>query len=250
LARDNWNPDDKTLVEDQLTRALSATASWLEKHSEKQHSFWRVEAIITRTPNASENWAWLIWQRLLAECRNRKLLRTPWGAYVTAKRARTVRLVEKEGALKAWEEFCAGLIGLTDEFPIVNASGVLDFGLPEMAEADLLRFFLRALERSTNDAAVRRLVFGLFLVTSANPATLEAVAERTKIPYSDGSVTTLAHLMRRPAGSDLPDEWHATFKTLSQWLWEDPENHGWTSIFNGQLRFQLKKLSERMVNYT
>ena len=250
LARDNWNPDDSSRVEDQLGRAVSGMATWLEQQAARQHPLWRIESLITRKPNAGETWAWIIWQRLLAECCNRKLLRTPWGAHVTADQARTVRLVEKEGARKAWEEFCTGLAGLTDEFPIVNASGALDFGLAEMPDADLRRFFLKALEGSTDDSARRRFVFGLLLVTSAQPLTLEAVAERIKVPYSDGSITTLADLMRRPAGSELPDEWHATFKTLSQWLWEDTEHHGWTSVFDGQLRFHLKKLSQRVINFT
>ena len=250
LARDNWNPDDKAQVEEQITRAVSGMAAWLEKHPNKQHPLWRIEALITRKPNANETWAWQIWEELIKECRSRRLLRTPWGSHVTAQRARTVRLVEKEGARKAWEEFCAGLTGLTDEFPIINASGVLDFGLDELPEAELKRFFLKAVEASPDDDAKRRLASALFVVTSANPATLEAVADRLQVPYSNGSLTTLATLMRRPAGSDLPDAWHATFKALTQLLWDDPEHHGWTSILDGQLRFQLKKLSERVINYT
>jgi hypothetical protein len=49
--------------------------------------------------------------------------------------------------------------------------------------------------------------------------------------------------MQRPGGADLPDEWHSLFNTLRNWLWELP--HGLTSVFEGQLRFQIKKMAAR-----
>jgi len=250
LARDNWNPDDREQVEEQLARAVAGAAAWLERNASRQHPQWRIELLFTRKPNQTENWAWLIWQAILAECRTRRLLRTPWGSHVTAAQARTVELVEKEGARKAWGEFCSGLSGLTEEFPILNANGVLDFGLQELPEADLRRFFLKALDLSVSDESRRRLAAALFVVVNASPTTLETISDRLQIPFSDGSSATLGALMRRPAGSDLPDAWHDAFKSLMQLLWETPTNHGWTAVFEGQLRFHLKKLSERVRNYT
>ncbi|MBI4660372.1 MAG: hypothetical protein HY735_16170 [Verrucomicrobia bacterium] len=246
LARSDWNPDDASRVEEQIRRAVSGTTAWLENNPDKWHSNWRLEHLVVREPNQSERWARLVWENLVANANSRALVRTVWGTRCTARQGRAVRLIDWDGARRNWLEFCGGLHDLESEFPIVDATAPVDFGLEALTDRDLGAFFLRAIDCVPAGAAQLRLITALFTVETAGPDTLESVAERILIPCLDGTEQTLATLMQQPAGSWFPEVWHEAFRKLENWLWGIP--HGLTSVFSGQLRFQLQKLAKEVFN--
>ncbi len=154
--------------------------------------------------------------------------------------------MDREAARRNWVDLCAHLQGLQTAFPVVDAVGVVDFGLSELHDDQLRKLLLQAAEQAADDAGRRRLVMVLFTIESASPETIEAVASRIQVPRLDEAEQSLADLMQQPAGAELPDEWHEAFRTLQNWLWS--ENHGLTSLFGGQLRFKLKALATRVFN--
>ena len=243
LARDNWNHDEHDQIEDQIKRAVVGIASWLEAHGDKWHPNWQVASLVMRQPNQNETWAWRFWQDFQGEIKTRKLLRTVSGQPVNSLDARTVQLIARDAARDNWSQFCGLVPAIAGEFSIVNAATVTDFGLTKLSQDRLRDFFLAAAQQVTKDLERRSLVMALFTAEDAEPETLERVAEDIEVPCSDGTSVTLARLMQRPGGADLPDEWHALFNSLRNWLWEI--SHGLTSFFEGQLRFQLKKLAAR-----
>jgi hypothetical protein len=246
LARDNWNHDERAQIDEQIQRAVDGVTAWLEAHTDKWHPNWRVESLVVRKPNANEIWAWRFWEQFQTELRSKRLLRTLWGHPVSAQDARTVRIVARDAARDNWSKFCASLAGLEADFPIVNAANVGDFGLTELPDNVLRAFFLKVAPQLTQDSERRALVTALFSIESAEPETLERVAAQVEVPCSDGTLLPLSKLLQRPGGADLPDEWHILFNTLRNWFWDLP--HGLTAVFDGQLRFQLKKLAAREFN--
>ena len=246
LARKDWNPDDRQQVEEQLRRAVSGLCNWLEKKTELWHPQWRLPLLVVRKPNPGETWAWLAWQQLQKEVRTKRLLRTVWGNAASAQDARTVRLIARDAAQANWSQFCGLLAGMEADFPLVDTTDTVDFGLTELPDNLLRAFFLKVAVQITDDAGRHALVMALFSVESAEPETLERVAVQIEVPCSDGTSQPLSKLMKRPGGSDLPDEWHAVFKTLRNWLQD--LSHGLTAVFDKTLLYQLKKLSERVFN--
>lgn len=243
LARDNWNSEERRQIEDQIRRAVLGIASWLEAHWDKWHPNWQVASLVIRQPNPMETWASRFWQDFQSELKNRKLLRTVNGQPVNSLEARTVRLIGRDAARENWSKFCNLVPGIAGDFSIVNAATVSDFQLSKLPQDRLRSFFLAAAQHVSKDSDRRALAMALFTVEDAEPETLERVAEKIEVPCSNGTSVTLARLMQRPGGADLPDDWHSLFNTLRNWLWEIP--HGLTSVCEGQLRFQIKKLAAR-----
>jgi hypothetical protein len=243
LARDNWNQDERDQIEEQIKRAVVGMASWLEVHGDKWHPNWHVASLVIRQPNQNETWAWRFWQDFQAELKTKKLLRTINGQPVNSLDARTVQLMARDAALENWSQFCSLVPVIAGDFSIVNAATVSDFGLSKLPHDRLRNFFLAAAKQVSQDSDRRALVMALFTLEDAEPETLERVADNIEVPCSDGTSVTLARLMKRPGGADLPDAWHSLFNTLRNWLWEIP--HGLTSVFEGQLRIQIKKLAAR-----
>ena len=243
LARDNWNHDERDQIEEQIRRAVIGVSSWLEAHGDKWHPNWQVPSLVIRQPNQNETWAWRFWQDFQVEIKTRKLLRTVNGQPVNSNDARTVQLIARDAARENWSQLCNLVPGIAGDYSIVNAATVTDFALTKLPQDRLRNFFLAAAQQVTQDSERRSLVMALFTLEDAEPETLERVSDNIEVPCSDGTTVTLARLMQRPGGADLPDEWHSLFNTLRSWLWEIP--HGLTSVFDGQLRFQIKKLAAR-----
>ncbi|HXG49422.1 MAG TPA: hypothetical protein VNO52_17495 [Methylomirabilota bacterium] len=246
LARSDWNPDDAAQVEEQILRAVRGLATWLDRHADKWHPSWRLEFLMDRVPNQAERCAWLVWETLRQEANSRPLLRTVWGTRCCLRDARKVHVVDREAARRNWMELCAHMQGLQDAVAVVDAVGVVDFGLEELPENQLRQLLLRAAEQAVDDAGRRRLVMALFSLESATPETIEAVADRIRVPRLDGAEQCLAELMQQPAGAELPESWHQVFRTLHNWLWN--EDHGLTAVFGGQLRFKVRTLAQPVFN--
>lgn len=246
LARDNWNPDERAHVLDQIERAVSGMGHWLEVNADKWHPNWRIESLIVRRPNANEDWAWAVWERMRKEIFERRLLRTVWGHPVSGQEARTVDLVSGSEARDHWTAFCGLLLGVEGEYPIVNAANLGDFEFQKMPDGSLRNFFLQVIPNIQDDVGRQALVKALFSIESAEPETLERVASEITIPNSNGTEGSLKRLMEQPSGADLPDAWHSVFLSLKNALWTP--SHGLTAVFDAQLRFQMKKLSERVFN--
>jgi hypothetical protein len=248
LARDDWNPNLASSVEGQITRAFKAFADWLEKHADRRHENWRIEDLVRDGVGPGDRWARVAWDVLLAEVRSRPLLKTVWGTLCHADKAVTVRLFPKDQVKKNWVELCACLTGLSAEFPIVNASGSMDFNLQPMGDDLLRNFFLKAAQQCTNEESQQKLVTALFTIEDIDPETLEEISEHITIQSADGPAT-LASICQRKGGCELSVAWHRTFDTLRGWLSQTDQNpHGLTSFFWGQLRFVLKDLSTQVFN--
>ena len=248
LARDDWNPNLAFPVEGQITRAVKAFADWLEKHADRRHENWRIEDLLRDGVGPGDRWAKVAWEALLGEVRTRPLLKTVWGTLCHADKAVTVRLFPKDQVKKNWIELCACLTGLSAEFPIVNASGAMDFKLQPMGDALLRDFFLKAAQQCNSEEAQQKLVTALFTIEDIDPEALEQISEHITIQTADGP-TTLASICQRKGGCELSAAWHRSFDTLRGWLSQTDQNsHGLTSFFWGQLRFVLKDLSTPVFN--
>lgn len=248
LARDDWNPNLAPSVEGQITRAVKAFADWLEQHADRRHENWRIEDLVRDGVGSGDRWAKIAWEALLAEVRSRPLLKTVWGTLCRADKAVTVRLFPKDQVRKNWVELCACLTGLSAEFPIVNATGAMDFKLQPMGDALLRDFFLKAAQQCHSDDSQQKLVTALLTIEDIDPETLEEIAEHITIQTADGPAT-LASICQQRGGCELSEAWHRTFDTLRSWLSQTDQNpHGLTSFFWGQLRFVLKGLSSPVFN--
>lgn len=249
LARDDWNPDDSQQIEEQLRRAVSGLALWLEHHLEKWHADWRVELLVARKPNPNERWARLVFERLTEELRNVPLLKTLWGFHHTSQDARTVRLIPVAMAGKNWVEFCSKVTGLDAEYPLVHALEAADFGVPELPANKLKSFFLRAAEQGGMDAVFwRSFVAAAFSAESLDPDALLAVCRDVPIDRPDGPPVKLGDLLLQPDGSTLTPAWHEQFCCLANWLRD--VQRGQHALCGRELREQLLKLAKPVFNPT
>jgi len=251
LARDDWNPDERGLVENQIRRAISGATRWLERYTERWHPDWNVDDLIVRRPHPNETWASLVWEELRRGREERSVVRTLMGGFVRGAKTRAITLIERPEATKAWGAVVASLPS-NDEPPVlVPMSEGCVFELEAVSAGEAAKLCIGAIQANgANDEAHRNALTAFLgcnnLMLHRNPGVLEDVLAHVQCETSDGDKIMLSELLRQPGGAELTPHWHETFQRLR--LWSREMSWALATVGGDSMPEQLKKLSEPTFN--
>ena len=251
LARDDWNPDETTQVQEQIRRAAAGMADWLEQHTDKWHSDWRIESLVARKPNQNETWAWHLWECLCNERNQRKLVRTLNTGFAPAATTKGIYLVERSEVSDAWQKVLqwqpAGQARMEltafksdDHFPVIEVSAKEVAQICQAAVADV----------DQNDERQRAAVIAFFgchnLMFHRAPNVALDFLRSIQCQTALGNPIQLFDLCEQIGGAELTADWHQAIKTITSWSREI----SWNSVSVGgkPLAEQFDKLSEPKFN--
>ncbi|MDR3577809.1 MAG: hypothetical protein P4L50_28415 [Anaerolineaceae bacterium] len=251
LARDDWNPDETALVQEQIRRAAAGMAAWLEQHTDKWHPDWRIESLVARKPNQNDTWAWHLWGCLCNERDQRKLVRTLNGGFAPAASTKGIYLVERSEVSTAWQNVLqwqpAGQerLELTafksdDQFPVaeVSAKEVAQICRAAVADVD---------QDDDHHRAAAVAFFGCHnLMFHRVPGVALDFLRSIQCQTALGNRIALFELCEQVGGAELTTEWHQAIKSIESWS----RDVSWTSVSVGgkTLAEQFDKLSEPKFN--
>lgn len=248
LSRRDWNHEratDREVVEAQIRRAIAGLAEWLERHPDKRHDDWRLEDLVEREPEKSEQWARVVWEALLHETKSRRVLRTLDGSFVSAEAAVSIELLDKVEARRAW----ADLLGAYPGQPVVDARPSVSFGVQALNPDEVADHLIGMTDWENVTAELRQSLLQAALACRRTTISLlERVLGRICVELASGGIVSIRELFEQPGGAELTSEWHAIFRRLTAWATEAPWRPA--SVFGGALEAQLRKLAEPEFNPT
>lgn len=251
LARDNWNPDDASIVEREQSEALDSMAAWLEVHPNKWHDAWSVDSLLSRRPAQNERWEWALWQQLKRQRAQRRLVRGIAGDLVPGEGVRCVCVeIGKEPHL-AWKELLSKTPQTERLFPLSAAEEESAFEKAEITAREALELCLRALRTNADNEKVHQAALGALLGSNNLslhdcPAVVEELAAAVICRLAAGGTSPLKTLWTRRGGAELTPEWHELFGRVASWAPHRSWTH--TFVFGRALREQLKLLSAPQFN--
>ena len=247
LARDDWNPDETTQVQEQIRRATAGVAAWLEQHTDKWHPDWRIESLIVRRPGENEIWASRLWDCFRSAILHRNLLRSLSGNLIKAANAKTVALVKKPEVADAWR--CVVGTPPHNSPSLVAANGDAELVSDSLSADELSELCVAAIATDPKNSDIHQSAITALLGTvKVSLSAVENLVSAINCTRVQGDILPLRQLLEQPAGDELSATWHSTFARLAKWSpdldWRD------MSVCGLPLRSQIQKLATPVFNPT